>query len=475
MSSSPPAQIQLKRGVLHLLSGSLLGRGLGFALNLALSRNLGPSGLGLFSLVLSTAQTFELTARGGVDYGLSCSLTGDGASQPPEQRAASSLAALRLVQGSTLVLATGLWLWVAPLGGLLPNSLPIPRHAASTALVLIASLEALGGLSWDLFLIAGRTKLVAMRQGVFAPVKLLAAWAGGGAGGAGGALAGYAIASALQAAWLQQQCQSLLPASKPWLPNWNKAWELIQVGFPLYATNALSSLIFLPLLAGVAKTQGIADVGYLRVGQIVVQLFTLLPGALTPLLFLRLRQATSYEQASSDTSRSLQLIWSLGLLSLLAYLTIDTTLVRVFFGTDFLPSVAPTRLLILAAVLDSVNQVLHTPLLAQRRTVLFALGQNGPALLAAGLGWWLIPQLGLQGFLIAKLVFAAGPVIVYLVAGWEQLGATGMVSRMLIASGLLSVLCWVNELGSTGVLLWVAALALLSQEAWSLHTLARKG
>ena len=105
--------------MLHLLSGSILGRTLSFALNLALSRSLGPIGLGLFSLVLSTAQTFELTARGGVDYGLSCCLTGSEAPKTQAQRAAITHEALRIVQTFTFVLAIGLWIWLEPLEGLL--------------------------------------------------------------------------------------------------------------------------------------------------------------------------------------------------------------------------------------------------------------------------------------------------------------------------------------------------------------------
>ena len=65
----------LRSGALHLFGGSLAGRGLSFLLNTVLSRVLGPDSLGLFSLVLTTSQTFEVTVRGGVDYGLQCELT----------------------------------------------------------------------------------------------------------------------------------------------------------------------------------------------------------------------------------------------------------------------------------------------------------------------------------------------------------------------------------------------------------------
>jgi O-antigen/teichoic acid export membrane protein len=460
--------------VLHLLSGSLLGRGLGFVLNLLLSRSLGPSGLGLFSLVLSTAQTFELTARGGVDYGLSCALTGPEANLNVEQRAATAFSALRLVQLATLALAAALWVWVMPLGGLLPSTLPLDRKAVATSLVVIASLEALGGLPWDLFLIAGQTRLVSLRQGLFAPLKLLGAWLGGLMGGAGGALLGYGLVSTGQTCWLLHRCQSLLPWPPRWLPHWEHAWNLVRIGAPLYGTNAISSLVFLPLLAGVAKTQGIADVGYLRVGQIVVQLFTLLPGALAPLLFLRLRQSISSEQAGQDTELSLRLIWWLGLASLLLYLLLDRSLVGLFFGERFLPSLQPTRLLVLAAVLESVNQVLHTPLLAKRRTMLFAIGQNVPALLAAALGWLLIPEWGLAGFMIAKLVFALGPVLIYLTEGWNRFQNKRMVTLLMLATAAITPLCW----WPAGETWWqscltVGVIAVLAREGWPLRRLLR--
>ena len=455
--------------MLHLLSGSLLGRGLGFALNLLLSRFLGPSGLGLFSLVLSTAQTFELTARGGVDYGLSCALTGPESSQNVEHQASTAFSALRLVQLTTLILAAALWIWVIPLKGLLPSTLPLDRRGVAIALVLIASLEALGGLPWDLFLIAGQTRLVALRQGLFAPLKLLGAWLGGLLGGAGGALLGYGLVSAGQAGWLLRRCQSLLPWPHQWLPDWEQAWNLVRLGAPLYGTNALSSLVFLPLLASVAKTQGIADVGYLRVGQIVVQLFTLIPGALTPLLFLRLRQSNHANPSNRDTELSLRLIWCLGLASLLLYLLVDRSLVGLFFGERYLQSLQPTRLLVLAAVLESVNQVLHTPLLAKRRIVLYVMGQNIPALLAAGLGWWLIPEWGLAGFLSAKLVVALGPVLIYLAAGWQSFHNKRTMRLLILATGAITLLCWWPS-GTTWwqLCLTAIAVAVLALEGWPL-------
>lgn len=418
-----------------------MGRAFGFGLNLLLSRSLGPTGLGLFSLVLTTCQTFELTARGGVDYGLSCELTGSASKRSEDEKASISETALRVVQLSTLVLAIALWIWVIPLEGLLPSGLRISRSAAAAALVLVASLESLGGLPWDLLMIAGDTKRVALRQGFFAPLKLLVALAGASSFGVAGALSGYGLASGAQLVWLHRICQPLWPWPKRWLPNWQQAGVLIRSGVALYGTNAMAALVFLPLMSEVARDSGVAEVGYLRVGQIMVQLFTLLPGALTPLLFLRLR-ATSERERQESIETSLRLVWWVGLAALLVYLLVDKSIISVFFGEAFLPSLQATRLLVLMAVLDSVNQILHTPLLASRRTQLFAISQNAGAALAAGLGWWLIPSMGLQGFLTAKLCFSAAPVAIYLLEGWSRFLQARMVALLLLGTIAIAPLCW---------------------------------
>ena len=145
------------------------------------------------------------------------------------------------------------------------------------------------GLPWDLLLIKGRSKLVSLKQGLFAPVNSAAA-VGGYCLGIEGALTGYALGSVGQTIWIRKQTKPYLLSSGTWVNGWSTTWYLIRTGLPLYATNSISAVVFLPLLAGVAISAGISDVGYLRIGQLVVQLFTLIPGAIAPILFLRLRQ-----------------------------------------------------------------------------------------------------------------------------------------------------------------------------------------
>ena len=65
----------LRKGFLHLLSGSILGRAFSFLINIVLARFLGASSLGLYALALNAIQSFELFTKLGLDYGLSLELT----------------------------------------------------------------------------------------------------------------------------------------------------------------------------------------------------------------------------------------------------------------------------------------------------------------------------------------------------------------------------------------------------------------
>jgi O-antigen/teichoic acid export membrane protein len=452
----------------------VLGRGLGFACNLLLSRSLGPGNLGIFSLVLSTTQTVEITVRGGVDYGITCALTGAGGALSAERQGEIAHTALRVVQLATVVVLLGLWLWVMPGGGLLPQRLPLERWALVIALVAISSFETLSALPWDLLLIKGQTAALALRQGVFAPGKLLAAWLGSLAGGLGGALAGFALVGAAQGVWLRQRCWQLLPWPRRGHLEIATAMDLVRQGAPLYSTNLLASLVFLPLLAGVARDQGVAEVGYLRVGQIVVQLFTLLPGALVPVLFVRLRETEQLSAQNQGIERSLRLLWWSGLICLALYLLLDRWVVPWLFGATFLPSLKATRVLVLAAVAESLSQVLHQPLLASRRTRLFALTQNAASLLAAGTGALLIPRLGVDGFLVAKLVFALVPLLIYFLLAQSEFQASLPLWRYLALTLALLPLCWLPGHGDTTLvrgesLFLMAALGLLAFDGWALQ------
>ena len=469
---TPPTSPRLRTGFLHLLGGSVVGRGLSFVANLLLSRVLGPEHLGIVNLILSTTQTVEMTVRSGVDFGLSYALTGEGASLPQQRQGEIAHAALRVVQVSTLMVGLAVWLWVMPGRGLLPTHLPLPRGWLITLLLVICSLESLGTAQWDLLLIRGQTGALALRQGLFAPLKIVAAWLGALISGLAGALGGYALAVAAQALWLWRIGRDLLPWPRQRHFDAPAALDLARVGLPQYCTNVLATLVFLPLLAGVAKGAGLADVGYLRVGQILVQLFTLLPGALVPVLFVRLRAGNDLQERMRGTERSLQALWWTALVCLVVFLLVDRWLLTLFFGPAFLPALQATRVLVLGAIGESIGQLLHQPLLASRRMRLFLVAQNGGALLAALAGALLIPRVGAAGFLASKLIYGLVPMLMYFAAARPEFVNPGPLIRLLLLSLALIPVCWLPSSGiqpsPTEVGVVVVALAVLAIDGGSL-------
>ena len=342
------------------------------------------------------------------------------------------------------------------------KDLPINKSITIIFLAIIVIAESLGGLPWDILLVQGQTRLVALRQGLFAPLKILCAVIGSGFAGISGALMAYAMASSAQTCWIQKRIEPFI--SRKGVPPkfWRKAGKLIGTGLPLYVTNALSAMVFLPLLAGVAIEVGISDVGYLRIGQLVVQLFTLIPGAVAPILFLKLRQEKEDSNKIKESEKPLQFVWSVGLISLLIYCVIDRFLINWLFGSEFLPSIEATRILVLCAVLDSSSQVLYTPLLSSEKTRLFALVQNASAITAGIIGWIFIPKMGLEGYLIAKISFAYIPAFSYSARAVRISEQPRSIICLLIASVSLLPLCWSSDWASAvqQVLLFITIAAL---------------
>lgn len=434
---------------------------------------MGPSALGAFNIILTTIQTFEVTSQAGLDYGLSCAVTDNGghiSEKLFKVKAKDSLDILRLIS-LLMLIPLGIWLYTnenmfIQIGGAsFTATLPIIAFACIN--------ESMSSLRWQIILLCGKTREYALRQGLFMPLKLLFAYMGSIAIGLPGAIIGYVLLTGCQNWWSQKKLSIFLAWDniKRTNSNLREKLQLMGLGFPLYITNSISAIVFLPLLASVAEDAGLQGVGYLRVGQLLVQAFTLVPASILPILFIKLRHIKDKEaEIMRTTEPTLLLVWCGGMLALLGYSLIDNQLVSILFGDDFAEAVKPTRILILCAVLDSVNQVLHTPLLASRRIALFALSQNGAAGMAALVGILLIPSNGLSGYLIAKLLFSWLPVIIYCVDSWKKTKDKNLLPLLLSASIGMTVLCWweqLNEVTSAAIMIYVFTTSTL--ELWSLR------
>lgn len=402
----------MRRGWLHLAAGAGFGRVFGFFCNLLLSRWLGPIDLGLFNLVTTTVQNTDTLVRLGADYALNFELGGKSEATLTRRFAQLVRAFVQICSLMTVVLCSGAAIWVLWAQGLFPNpSQNNHRLILGLLLLLMIGLECVAVSAWEILLVSHKTSLLSLRQGLFFPLRLLFASLGSFSFGVTGAMIGWISISTIQYLWLRRVLGGL------WHPLHltpilsRPISLLLKRGVPFYVANLLSSIIFYPLLLKVAASSGLAEIGYLRIGQIVQQLFAFLPATLVPVLFLRLRAESSVIDQVSAIERPFRIVWLLLLEVLLLYCSLDRLIIGLLFGPDFTAAVLPTRLLLLTALFEAVTQIVVQPLLAAGKTRLYGFWQNGAAILAAVIGWMWIPEAGLSAYLIVRMIYVTVPLI----------------------------------------------------------------
>ena len=402
----------IRRGWFHLASGASVGRLLGFVGNLLLSRWLGPADLGLFNLVSTTVQTGDTLVRCGGDFALNYELGGQPELIQSERgfQLSRAFAQLCTLTTSLFCIGTAVWIWWGQ--GLFPAPLAAAqRFNLSFLLLLMIASEGVSASAWEVLLVTRRTSSLALRQGLFFPLRLFFAAVGALLSGVPGAMAGWSLIAIAQFLWLKCILGTLWRPLSMWPPLRASLYSLLRRGLPFYVANLLASIIFYPLLLKVASTSGLSQVGYLRAGQILQQLFAFLPATLVPVLFLRLRREESFLGQVLVIERPLRLIWFVLLEVLLLFCAFDQSIIRSLFGIDFESALLPTRLLLITALFECLAQLVVQPLLAAGKTRAYALWQNGSAVLSAVVGWAWIPSAGLLAYLIVRLIYVVVPLI----------------------------------------------------------------
>ena len=432
----------MRRGWLHLATGAGVGRASGFVGNLLLSRWLGPIDLGLFNLVTTTVQTSETLARCGGDYALNFEL---GAEPEPS----TTEAGVELMRGfaqlctlMTALICTVVVILVCFGQSLIPDSLIDGQRFIMTALLLLMiACEGTSASGWEALLVSRRTALLALRQGLFFPLRILFAASGALFFGVLGAMGGWTFIAVVQSIWLRRVLGYLWNPFQIWPFLTSRVRQLLNRGMPFYAANLLASVIFYPLLLKVATGSGLTEIGYLRVGQILQQLFAFLPSTLVPVLFLKLRTKASLTDQVLFMEKPLRIIWSILLGLLLLYCLVDKLVISWLFGSGFISAMLPTRLLLITSLFECLSQLTVQPLLAAGQTRLYGLWHNGAAVLAAFLGWLWIPAAGLAAYLVVRLLYVLVPLVGFGVPLFKKLyQPQKMLSLILTTTGLLALL-----------------------------------
>ena len=412
----------MRRGWIHLATGAGVGRVLGFTSNLLLSRWLGPTELGLFNLVTTTVQTSDTLVRCGGDYALNFELGSQPEAIKTERGSELARGLAQLCSLTTLLICVGVAIWVWREHGLFPQSTLFSQRLIMTVLLLLMiACEGSSASAWEVLLVSRRTGRLALRQGLFFPLRLLFASIGALFAGVLGAMSGWSLIVVLQCVWLKRVLGHLWTPMHIWPLLASTVQQLLARGFPFYAANLVASMIFYPLLLKVANGSGLAEIGYLRVGQILQQLFAFLPATLVPLLFLSLREQVTFSGQVLAIEKPLRIIWLLLLQVLLLYCMVDRPLIAWLFGNEFISALLPTRLLLIVALFECLAQLVVQPLLAAGQTRMYGLWQNGAAVLAAVVGWFWIPSAGLAAYLTVRLIYVLLPLIGLCFPVFEQL------------------------------------------------------
>ena len=425
----------MRRGWLHLASGAGLGRVFGFASNLLLSRWLGPSELGLFNLVTTTVQTSDTLVRCGGDYALNYELGGKPEAVTTEHGTELARGFAQICSLMTVFVCLGFAVWIWPFHGLLPTVFVGRQRVVLACLLLfMIACEGITASAWEVLLVSHRTALLALRQALYVPLRLSCAALGAFSGGVAGAMLGWSLVALVQCLWLKKVLGHLWQPLQIWTPVWRSLQRLLRRGLPFYAANLVSSIIFYPLLLSVAHDSGLSDIGYLRIGQILQQLFAFLPTTLVPVLFLKLRSETNFASKVFAMERPLRIIWFLLLEVLLIYCIFDQILISWLFGATFTSALLPTRLLLVTALLECVTQLVTQPLLAEGQIRLYSIWQCGSAIIAAILGWLTIPSAGLSAYLIVRLLYVILPLIGFGVPVLKRLREPSRICTLVLVS-----------------------------------------
>ena len=430
----------MRRGWLHLASGAGLGRLFGFASNLLLSRWLGPMELGLFNLLTTTVQTSDTVVRCGGDYAINYELGGHPDSIQTQRGFQLARGLAQICSLMTVMICAVVFIWVWWGQGLLPMQMVASqRSILSCFLLLMIACEGISASAWEVLLVSHRTAPLALRQGLFVPMRLLFAAIGSLFLGILGSTAGWSIVVLVQCFWLRSVLGQLWNPLHIFPLFSNSIRLLVRRGYPFYASNLLSSIIFYPLLLKVAAGSGLSEIGYLRAGQILQQLFAFLPATLVPVLFLKLRSESTFVGQVVAMEKPLRMVWFVLLELLLVYCMFDQSLISWLFGVEFSSALLPTRLLLITGLFECLSQLLVQPLLAAGKTRLYGFCQNGAAILAAVLGMIWIPTVGLAAFLIVRLLYVIVPLIGFGIPVLKQFHELPKIVPLTLATTCLSV------------------------------------
>ncbi len=413
---------KLFKGGLLLSTANLLVRLSGLLVLVPLARILGPTHLGIYSLVFWLVQSSTALGRLGIDV----AMHRNGA----QLYRTDPVATGRLLGvGSTLmgiaftVITAAVWIWRSPLAEhWLGNSgaaewlgyAAVLLFIEGIGLILMTSLLSLHSFqSHSLATVIG-----AVGRLLLSP---LLAWYYGLLG----AFVGLIVASLLQfgVAFITfRHCLKNHHICLEWRGFWQESYQIFRFGLPFYAGNALINLLFLPMMGMVGRLAGLEVLGQLRIGQALSQIVGFLPNAISPVAISVLSEAYGQEEKDFQKLQSVHLRfnWLLALIFATFLNLAVSRMIYLLFGKAYEGAV-PLAIgmgwwAMLAVVVDSFN----LSNLATGNTYIIAVSSLLQKISFISLTFILIPSQGGMGFILGLILGTLVQALILLFFSWRK-------------------------------------------------------
>ena len=411
------------KGSLLVSIANLAVRLSGILVLVPLARLLGPSQLGIYSLIFWLVQSGTTLGRLGVDT----TMHRNGAQLYCTNRSA---AGRLLAVGGTLMgvsftaLSVAIWVWRLPLATHWLGNKDAAEWFGYAAVLLFTegiSLVVMTGLlslhNFEAY--SGATAIGALGRLLLSPIL---AWRYGLLG----AFLGLILASLLQLIvavtnFYRSSQQYYIPLNLQGF--WQESREILKFGLPFYAGNALIGLVTLPMMGEIGRVAGVETLGQLRIGQSLSQIVSFLPAAIAPVAISVLSEAYGTEEQNFQRLRSVHLRsnWLLTLTLVMFLSLASQPMIILLFGSTYeaaIPLViGMSWISLLTVVVDNIN--LYS--LSAGNTKAIALASIIQKLIFIGITFLLIPLYGGMGFILGLLLGNSIQLVVMLTAIWQSI------------------------------------------------------
>lgn len=440
------------------------------AINLGLSilfvRLAGPECIGLFTLLLASAQLVSSLGRLGMNYSFAVLLPRQ--ADATDQFRLTTTYSLFGLTTSLLVAIAAVWQLAQTKGMSTTWHSQFWLFAALILAYLLS--DSLSEIIWSIHLALGQFRTVFLRDVWLALGKGVLPIAGALWLGSLGMVIGLGLISLLNcwiaAALLRRQPLAQVAHQHTGLVSWPLLKQLLAKGLPFFSVPLVNNLILWPLLLRVVNGAGIDKLDGLRVAQICAQLIGILSGSLIPVLWVK-SSHISHDKKSAERmhQRAFQICWVISIVIYCLYALCDTTLLPLVFGKSASEgAIHIARILVVAAAVQGLSQIPMQRPLPTGTLIQLSVLQIGSLILAAFAAIHLFnPAAGLVAYASVNLMSPLLTVLCLPIVLRQSLVTERFASLPLIVlSSLLLSTCFLSHNGPMETLQTVVLLSSLT-------------